>query len=56
VPRVWRQNMASPGTTSRASPYEDQLAGEPVFAFYSSADLYFAIGQTPTRSTARGVS
>jgi hypothetical protein len=47
VPRVWRQTTASPGTTSHASPYEDQLAGEPVFSFYSSADIYFAIGPNP---------
>jgi len=47
MPRVWRQTMASPDTTSRASPCEDQLAGEPVFSFYSSADIYFAIGPNP---------
>ena len=34
-------------TTSHASPCEDQLAGEPVFSFYSSAEIYLAIGPNP---------
>ncbi len=44
---VWSETMASPGTTTHSSPYEDGLAGEPVFSLYSSADIYFAIGTNP---------
>jgi len=44
---VWSETMSSPGTTTHASPYEDELAGEPVFSLYSSADIYFAIGPNP---------
>lgn len=44
---VWFETTAGPGTTAHASPYEDELACEPVFSIYSTADIYFAIGTNP---------
>lgn len=47
---LWSETLATPGTTSQASPGGGRN-GDAVFHLRSSVDAYAALGQTPNAST-----